>query len=139
MNNVERLYSLVCRAAALLPDGPTDGNACQYLEWRELVWQTASSIANIAGDSLLELPVAFDDTFDANSNTVTACNLVRMAQSIYLEMQAEEAARLLSESTATKLFADTFALTKSSDSNAFELPAHHAPQAGRDMREGGAQ
>jgi hypothetical protein len=49
-----RIAELATQAAALLPRPPAD--AINYLAWRELVWETARRLADLAGHTALPAP-----------------------------------------------------------------------------------
>lgn len=75
--DTERIWNLAARAAELLPDAPNCHDALSWLSWRELVWDTAYRLGELASPVLTELGLTGMD--DANTSSVSATQLLRLA------------------------------------------------------------
>lgn len=75
--DIERIWELAARAADLLPGAPSPGDVLGWLGWRELVWDTAYRLGEIAAPVLGDLGLTGMD--DANTTSVSALQLLRLA------------------------------------------------------------
>lgn len=84
---IESIASLAESAASLLP-GPPPTDAVAYLDWRELVWDTAIRIAAIAGPGLA--CVAPSEPADVDQH-VSGTALLGLAALVWGETPGNEA------------------------------------------------
>ncbi|MFE1801612.1 MULTISPECIES: hypothetical protein [unclassified Streptomyces] len=75
--DIKGIWELAERAADLLPGAPSPDDVLGWLSWRELVWDTAHRIGEIATPVLTELGLTGMD--DANTTSVSATQLLRLA------------------------------------------------------------
>lgn len=75
--HIERIWELAAQAADLLPDAPEPGDVLSWLSWRELVWETAYRLGEIAAGVLTELGLTGEG--EANTTSVSATQLLRLA------------------------------------------------------------
>lgn len=75
--DTERIWGLAVQAAELVPDAPAPDDVLGWLSWRELVWDTAYRLGEIASPAFTELGLTGMD--DANTTSVSAIQLLRLA------------------------------------------------------------
>lgn len=75
--DIEEIRDLADHVAALLPDAPADGDTINWLGWRELVWDAARRLGEIAGDALDA--AGFSPIDDANTTHVSSKEILGLA------------------------------------------------------------
>lgn len=75
--DIQSIWELADRAADLLPGAPDPGDVLGWMSWRELVWDTAYRLGELARPVLGGLGLSGSD--DANATSVSAIQLLRLA------------------------------------------------------------